>query len=110
MSETSKECGDHPSSLISLCGSCQPSVESSEESCSSLTAALKELHELLVISSKPASENASEDVICQSETVTEGHTDIKDLSERWSPNEAGRSFSLPSYALLRGPNSPTPPT
>ncbi|XP_061239157.1 protein DDI1 homolog 2 isoform X2 [Bos javanicus] len=87
MSETSKECGDHPSSLISLCGSCQPSVESSEESCSSLTAALKELHELLVISSKPASENTSEEGICQSETVVEGQTGIKDLSERWTQNE-----------------------
>lgn len=86
MSETSKECGDHPSSLISLCGSCQPSVESSEESCSSLTAALKELHELLVISSKPASENTSEEGICQSETA-EGQTGIKDLSERWTQNE-----------------------
>ncbi|DAA21214.1 protein DDI1 homolog 2 isoform 2 [Bos taurus] len=87
MSETSKECGDHPSSLISLCGSCQPSVESSEESCSSLTAALKELHELLVISSKPASENTSEEGFCQSETVVEGQTGIKDLSERWTQNE-----------------------
>lgn len=53
----------------------------------SITAALKELNECLVFCSKPASKNASEDVICQSETVTEGHTDIKDLSERWSPNE-----------------------
>ena len=53
----------------------------------SITAALKELNEILVFCSKPASENASEDVICQSETVTEGHTGIKDLSERWSPNE-----------------------
>ncbi|XP_055438588.1 regulatory solute carrier protein family 1 member 1 isoform X1 [Bubalus kerabau] len=87
MSEMSKECGDRPSSLISLCGSCQPSVESSEESCSSLTAALKELHELLVISSKPASENTSEEGICQSETVIEGQTGIKDLFERWTQNE-----------------------
>ncbi|XP_025141442.1 protein DDI1 homolog 2 isoform X2 [Bubalus bubalis] len=87
MSEMSKECGDRPSSLISLCGSCQPSIESSEESCSSLTAALKELHELLVISSKPASENTSEEGICQSETVIEGQTGIKDLFERWTQNE-----------------------
>ncbi|XP_036688990.1 protein DDI1 homolog 2 isoform X1 [Balaenoptera musculus] len=87
MSGTSKEYGNCPSSLISLCGSCQPSVESTEESCSSVTAALKELHELLVISSKPASENTSEEVICQSETVTESQTGIKDLSERWTQNE-----------------------
>ncbi|XP_059944991.1 protein DDI1 homolog 2 isoform X1 [Mesoplodon densirostris] len=87
MSGTSKEYGNCPSSLTSLCGSCQPSVESTEESCSSVTAALKELHELLVISSKPASENTSGEVICQSETVTEGQTGIKDLSERWTQNE-----------------------
>ncbi|XP_007459348.1 PREDICTED: regulatory solute carrier protein family 1 member 1 [Lipotes vexillifer] len=87
MSGTSKEYGSCPSSLVSLCGSCQPSIESTEESCSSVTAALKELHELLVISSKPASENTSEEVICQSETVTEGQTGIKDLSERWTQNE-----------------------
>ncbi|XP_057553120.1 regulatory solute carrier protein family 1 member 1 isoform X2 [Hippopotamus amphibius kiboko] len=87
MSGTSKEYENCPSSLISLCGSCQPSVESTEESCSSITAALKELHELLVISSKPASENTSEEVTCQSETVTEGQTGIKDPSERWAQNE-----------------------
>uniref|UniRef100_A0A8C2Y1E4 DNA damage inducible 1 homolog 2 n=1 Tax=Capra hircus TaxID=9925 RepID=A0A8C2Y1E4_CAPHI len=91
MSEISKECGDHPSSLVSLCGSCQPSIESTEESCSSITAALKELHELLVISSKPASENTSEEGICQSETVIEGQTGIKDLSERWTQNERHRA-------------------
>ncbi|KAB0397393.1 hypothetical protein E2I00_002713, partial [Balaenoptera physalus] len=65
-----------------LCGSGQPSAESTEESCSSITAALKELHELLVIN-----KNTSEEVICQSEIVTKGQTGIKDLSERWSPNE-----------------------
>ncbi|VFV42159.1 regulatory solute carrier protein [Lynx pardinus] len=86
MSGTNKEDGDCSPSL-SLCGSCQPSVESAEESCSSLTAALKELHELLVISSKPASENTSEEVICQSEMVTEGQTGVKDLSERWTQSE-----------------------
>ncbi|XP_040318022.1 regulatory solute carrier protein family 1 member 1 isoform X2 [Herpailurus yagouaroundi] len=86
MSGTNKEDGDCSLSL-SLCGSCQPSVESAEESCSSLTAALKELHELLVISSKPASENTSEEVICQSEMVTEGQTGVKDLSERWTQSE-----------------------
>uniref|UniRef100_A0A8C3WHT8 Regulator of solute carriers 1 n=1 Tax=Catagonus wagneri TaxID=51154 RepID=A0A8C3WHT8_9CETA len=85
MSETNKEYGNHPS--LSLCGSCQPSVESAEEPCSSITAALKELHELLVISSKPALENTSEEVICESEIVTEGQTDIKDLSERWTQSE-----------------------
>ncbi|XP_045331711.1 regulatory solute carrier protein family 1 member 1 isoform X2 [Leopardus geoffroyi] len=86
MSGTNKEDGDCSPSL-SLCSSCQPSVESAEESCSSLTAALKELHELLVISSKPASENTSEEVICQSEMVTEGQTGVKDLSERWTQSE-----------------------
>ncbi|XP_034875614.1 regulatory solute carrier protein family 1 member 1 isoform X2 [Mirounga leonina] len=86
MSGTSKEDGDCSPSL-SLCGSSQPSVESAEESCSSLTAALKELHELLVISSKPASENRSGEVICQSEMVTEGQTVTKDLSERWTQSE-----------------------
>uniref|UniRef100_A0A0D9S8I1 Regulator of solute carriers 1 n=1 Tax=Chlorocebus sabaeus TaxID=60711 RepID=A0A0D9S8I1_CHLSB len=86
ISGTNKEYG-HCSSSPSLCGSCQPSVESAEESCSSITAALKELHELLVVSSKPASENTSEEVICQSETIAEGQTNIKDLSERWTQNE-----------------------
>lgn len=86
ISGTNKEYG-HCSSSPSLCGSCQPSVESAEESCSSITAALKELHELLVVSSKPASENTSEEVICQSETIAEGQTSIKDLSERRTQNE-----------------------
>ncbi|VCW73116.1 unnamed protein product [Gulo gulo] len=86
MSGTGKEDGDCSPS-VSLCGSCQPSVESAEESCSSLTVALKELHELLVISNKPASENTSGEVICQSEMVTEGQTVIKDLSERWTQSE-----------------------
>ena len=39
-------------------------------------AALKEFHELVVIRSKPASENPSEDVIWQSEPVAEGQTAI----------------------------------
>lgn len=86
MSGTNKAYGNGSPSL-SLCGSCQPSVESAEESCSSITAALKELHELLVISSKPASENTSEEVACQSETVTEGQTGVEDLSERWTQNK-----------------------
>ncbi|XP_026375564.1 protein DDI1 homolog 2 isoform X5 [Ursus arctos] len=86
MSGTSKEDGDCSPSL-NLCGSSQPSVEFTEESGSSLTAALKELHELLVISSKPASENTSGEVICQSEMVTEGQTVTKDLSERWTRSE-----------------------
>ncbi|XP_069860000.1 regulatory solute carrier protein family 1 member 1 isoform X1 [Dipodomys merriami] len=77
MSGTNKEYGNYSPSL-----SCQPSMES-EESCSSVTAALKELHELLVISSKPASENASEETTCQSETVAERQTSIEDLSEKW---------------------------
>lgn len=85
MSGTNNEYGSSPPSL-GLCGSCQPSVESTEESCSSITAALKELHELLVSSSKPAPEDTSE-VICQSETVAESQTGVKDLSERWTQNE-----------------------
>ncbi|XP_058299612.1 protein DDI1 homolog 2 isoform X2 [Hylobates moloch] len=85
ISGTNKEYGHYSSP--SLCGNCQPSVESAEESCPSITAALKELHELLVVSSKPASENTSEEVICQSETIAEGQTSIKDLSERWTQNE-----------------------
>lgn len=86
ISGTNKEYGTCSPSL-SLCGGCQPSVESTEESCSSITAALKELHELLVISSKPASENTSEEVTCQSETVTEGQKSVEDLSERWTQNK-----------------------
>lgn len=84
-SGTNKEHGG--CSPSSLCGSCHPSAESVEESCSSITAALKELHELLVISSKPTSENTSEEVICQSETVTEGQTGAEELSERWTQNK-----------------------
>ncbi|XP_058408943.1 regulatory solute carrier protein family 1 member 1 [Diceros bicornis minor] len=86
MSGTHKEFEDGSPSL-NLCGNFQPSVESTEESCSSLTAALKELHELLVISKKPASEKTCEEVIYQSEMVTEDQTSIKDLSERWTQNE-----------------------
>ncbi|XP_066231249.1 regulatory solute carrier protein family 1 member 1 isoform X2 [Saccopteryx leptura] len=80
MSGTNRDCGNYSPSL-SVRGSCQPPVESAEESCSSLTAALKELHGLLVISSKPASENTSEEVSCQSEIITEV------LSERWIQSE-----------------------
>ncbi|XP_045404605.1 regulatory solute carrier protein family 1 member 1 isoform X1 [Lemur catta] len=83
-SGTNEEYGNYSPSL-SVCGNCQPSVESTEESCSSITAALKELHELLVISSKPASENPSEEVICQS--LADGQAGIKGLSERCTQNE-----------------------
>ncbi|XP_077007309.1 regulatory solute carrier protein family 1 member 1 [Tamandua tetradactyla] len=101
MSGTNKKYGNCSPSL-SLCGSCQPSVESAEESCSSITAALKELHELLVVSNKPGSENISEEVLCQSETVAEGQPVVKDLSERWiqtehlitTQNEQGPQVSL----------------
>ncbi|XP_073937379.1 protein DDI1 homolog 2 isoform X2 [Castor canadensis] len=86
MCGTNKEYGCSSPSL-SLCGCCQPSVESAEEPCSSITAALKELHELLVISSKPASENTPEEVTCQSEIVADHQTGIKDLSERWTQSE-----------------------
>ncbi|XP_013362852.1 PREDICTED: regulatory solute carrier protein family 1 member 1 [Chinchilla lanigera] len=74
MSGTNNEHGENLPSL-SLCGSCQPSVEAAEEPCSSVTAALKELHELLISSSKPASENTPEGS-CQSETVPEGQTGV----------------------------------
>uniref|UniRef100_A0A8C9DHQ1 Regulator of solute carriers 1 n=1 Tax=Prolemur simus TaxID=1328070 RepID=A0A8C9DHQ1_PROSS len=83
-SGTNEEYGNYSPSL-SVCGNCQPSVESTEESCSSITAALKELHELLIISSKPASENPSEEVICQS--VADGQAGNKGLSERCTQNE-----------------------
>uniref|UniRef100_H0XPH6 Regulator of solute carriers 1 n=2 Tax=Otolemur garnettii TaxID=30611 RepID=H0XPH6_OTOGA len=80
MTGTNKEYDNYsPSSGIS--GNCQPFMESAEESCSSVTAALKELHELLVISNKPVSQNTSEEVICSSETVGDDQTGIKDLSE-----------------------------
>ncbi|XP_023578241.1 regulatory solute carrier protein family 1 member 1 isoform X2 [Octodon degus] len=85
MSGTNNECGKNLPSQ-NLCGSCKPSVDSTEESCSSVTAALKELHELLISSSKPTSENTSE-VTCQSETVPKGQTGIQGLSERWAQNE-----------------------
>ncbi|KAM6216923.1 regulatory solute carrier protein family 1 member 1 [Rhynchocyon petersi] len=86
MSGTNKELGNCSPSL-SLCGSCQTSVEMTEESYSSVTTALKELHDLLVISSNPASENTPEDVVCLSETGAEGQTSTEDLPERWAPNE-----------------------
>ncbi|KAM9242878.1 regulatory solute carrier protein family 1 member 1-like isoform 2-T2 [Dugong dugon] len=85
-SRTNRENGNCSPSL-SLRGSCQPSVESTEESYSSITTALKELHELLVISSNPASENTSEEAVCQSETGAEGQTNTKDLSELQTQNE-----------------------
>lgn len=71
------------SSSVGLCGRCQPSVDSTEGSRSSITAALKELQGLLVTSSKPASENASEEAPCQSETETEGQAGFGVFSERW---------------------------
>lgn len=85
MSRTNKEY-DHCSPPLGLCGGCQPSVQSAEESCSSITAALKELHGLLVISNKPVSESTFEEVNCQSKT-SEVQTGFKDLSERWTQNE-----------------------
>ncbi|KAL6052212.1 hypothetical protein STEG23_010317 [Scotinomys teguina] len=65
----------------------QPSVEAAEEFCSSVTVALKELHDLLVISCKPALENAPEDVTCRSEMEAESQTDILALLGRRSQNE-----------------------
>ncbi|XP_045714516.1 regulatory solute carrier protein family 1 member 1 isoform X1 [Phyllostomus hastatus] len=86
MSGIKKECGSCSPS-VSRCGSCQPCVEAAEGPCSSITAALKELHGLLVTSSKPASDNTSEEVNCQSKTVTEGQTGFGIFSERWTQNE-----------------------
>lgn len=71
---------DNSSSLLS--GHSQPSVESAEEFCSSVTVALKELHELLVISCKPASEESPEHVTCQSEIGAESQPSVSDLSGR----------------------------
>lgn len=85
MSRTDKAY-DHCSLSLGHCGNCQPSVLSPEEPCSSITAALKELHGLLVISNKQVSENTFEEVNCQSE-IDEGQTGFKDLSERWTQNE-----------------------
>ncbi|KAM5323411.1 regulatory solute carrier protein family 1 member 1 isoform 2-T2 [Glossophaga mutica] len=81
-----KEGGNRPPS-VSQCGGGQPCVEAAEGSCSSITAALKELHGLLVTSSKPASENTSEEVICPSKPVTEGQTGFGVFSERCIQNE-----------------------
>lgn len=86
MSRTDKAY-DHCSLSLGHCASCQPSVQSPEESCSSITAALKELHGLMVINNKPVSENMFEEMNCQSEIVDEGQTSFKDLSERWTQNE-----------------------
>lgn len=65
----------------------QPSVEAPEEFCSSVTVALKELHDLLVISCRPASENAPEGVTCQSEMEAESQTGILDPSGRRARSE-----------------------
>ncbi|XP_036034312.1 regulatory solute carrier protein family 1 member 1 isoform X2 [Onychomys torridus] len=64
-----------------------PSVEAAEEFCSSVTVALKELHELLVISCKPALENTPEDVTCQSEMEAESQAGVLDVSEKRAQNE-----------------------
>ncbi|XP_029395368.1 regulatory solute carrier protein family 1 member 1 isoform X2 [Mus pahari] len=76
---------DSSSSLLS--GHGQPSVESAEEFCSSVTVALKELHELLVISCKTASEGSPEAVTCQSETGAEGRARVPDLTGRRTQSE-----------------------
>ncbi|XP_006866424.1 PREDICTED: regulatory solute carrier protein family 1 member 1-like [Chrysochloris asiatica] len=102
MSGTNKEYGDCSSSL-SVCGSCQSSVESTEESYSSVTTALQELHELLVSSSNTASESVSEEVSCQSETRVEGQMSTKDFSERWSQTEP-----LPAIQDAQAPQVSSP--
>ncbi|KAB0405352.1 hypothetical protein E2I00_006966 [Balaenoptera physalus] len=61
---------------LNLNGRYQPSVESTKESRSSLTAALKKLNKLLVIS-----ENTSVDVICQPEMIAESPTGVKDVEK-----------------------------
>ncbi|XP_045154885.1 regulatory solute carrier protein family 1 member 1 [Echinops telfairi] len=86
MSRVRKECG-HSFSSFSLCGSCQSSVGPTEEPYSSVTTALKELHELLVISTDPASENPPEEVFCQSETGAVIQAETEDLSERWTQSK-----------------------
>lgn len=70
-----------------LSGHNQPSMESAEEFCSSVTVALKELHELLIISCKPASEDSPEDITCQSELGAESQTSISDLTGRRAQSE-----------------------
>ncbi|XP_052033914.1 regulatory solute carrier protein family 1 member 1 isoform X2 [Apodemus sylvaticus] len=75
------------SSSSPLSGHGQPSMESAEEFCSSVTVALKELHELLVISCKPASEDSPEDITCQSEIVAESQTSVSDLTGRRAHSE-----------------------
>lgn len=70
-----------------LSGHGQPSLESAEEFCSSVTVALKELHELLVISCKPASEDSPEDITCQSEIAAESQASISDLTGRSTQSE-----------------------
>lgn len=96
-----EEDGSPPRSL-SLCGSGQLSMESAEESHSSVTTALKELHELLVISCQSTSENASDDVVCQSELVAESQTGLKDLSGRWTLREhLARGDQCPQVSSVR---------
>lgn len=90
MPGTNHDCGSSLPSL-GLCGGCPPSVRAAEESGSSVSAALKELHELLVSSSKPAPENTSQ-VICQSETAPGGQTDFP---EGWPQS------GCPSHSELR---------
>lgn len=80
------------SSSSPLSGHGPPSVESAEEFCPSVTVALKELHELLVISCKPTSEGTPEDAACRSETGAESQTSILDLSGR----RAQREHLIPS--------------
>lgn len=75
------------SSPSPLSGHGQPSLEPAEEFCSSVTVALKELHELLVISCKPASEDSPEDITCQSEMGAESQTSISDLIGRRAQSE-----------------------
>lgn len=86
MPGANQESGDCSPSL-SLGGSSQPSTESTEEACSSVTAALKELHQLLVTSSKPALDGPSDDALRLPEPAAEGHTGVKNPCGRWTPSE-----------------------
>ncbi|XP_036600567.1 regulatory solute carrier protein family 1 member 1 [Trichosurus vulpecula] len=78
-------------SSLSLSGDGQASIDPAaptEESGLSVTAALKELHQLLVISCQESPGNlVSEEVIHHKETATEDQTNIRERSEQPPPNQ-----------------------
>lgn len=79
---------------------CQPSAESAEESCSSLTAALKELHGLLVISSKTTASgsNTSEEITRRPEAGAEDRSSGGDRSQRRAQSEQRARSSIATAA------------